>query len=1061
MTIRIAFLLSSYDGPIVRGGARGPLSGRCQWTDSAAWYVRDLASTLDFLVLGPLEVHDGERLLTIGGARQRSVLAILLLHRGETVSSDRLIDELWGERPPADAQTALQQHVSRLRRALEPHAVLVTRAPGYAIEIASKQLDLERFRRLVDQGRGELDGAPEAAAQTLRRALELWRGQPLADLASEPFAADAARALDEERLAALEARIDADLARGQHAQLVGELTALVRASPLRERLRTQLMLALYRAGRQSDALDAYSDARQTLVSELGLDPGPELQELQQAILTQDESLRAPQPVARRRRRRLIALLATAVASALLAAAIAALVLRDGDAAGSSAAVGDGTLVAVDPESGEIERRIPVGRTPSAVAVGGGAIWLLDADARTVLRVLPSSRVIETIATGATPTDVAFGVGSLWVANGRRLEGTQFIGPVATAVARFDATTRTERAAVRLPRVPGAVSNLVDNHLAVSADALWAIAPDFSVVRIDATTGARTATTRALPAAAIAAGRAGVWVLGVDGSVVRLHERTGRPTLRTRVPASSVGSIAVGPDAVWVTSPADGMLWRIGGGRTATLGATELDRGVSDVVVGEDEIWVANPLAGVLLRIDTRSAQLEHTIDLGAIPRSVAYDDQTVWVAADSEPTAATTEVAGIRPHPGSTCEPVVAGKGGADLLLVSDLPLQGGVRVSTTQMTQAIAFVLREHEFRAGRFKVAYQSCDDSVASTGLFDEPKCAANARAYAENPDVVGVIGTFNSPCALAALPELNRASDGPLAMVSPSNSFVGLTRAGPDVDPVLPAALYPTGVRNFARVHPTDDLEGAALALFARDRGRSRVFVLDDGQPGYGALQATAFETAARRLGLTVLGRESWDPRARTYADIAARVAASGATAVYLGGLVDTNAGAVVRALRARLGQQVDLLGPSGLTPVPLLVKSSDEAALGMYLSLTGVVPEGLSPAGARWARRFGATQRGVPVEPSAVYVAQATEVLLDAIARSDGTRASVVHELFETRVTDGLLGSFRFDANGDISESPVTIVRVERPSSGNKILSVAGAKVASVERPSPALVAPDE
>ena len=197
-----------------------------------------------------------------------------------------------------------------------------------------------------------------------------------------------------------------------------------------------------------------------------------------------------------------------------------------------------------------------------------------------------------------------------------------------------------------------------------------------------------------------------------------------------------------------------------------------------------------------------------------------------------------------------------------------------------------------------------------------------------------------------------------------MVSPFNSFVGLTRPGPGVDPSLPAALYPTGVRNFVRVFPTDDLEGAALALFARNRGRTRVFVLDDGEPGYGALQATAFETAARRLGLTVLGRESWDPQAKSYADIARRVAASGATAVYVGGLVDTNAGAVVRALRARLGRRVDLLGPSGLTPVSLLVKSSKRAALGMYLSLPGVVTEGLPPAGARWAKRFGETQSGV-------------------------------------------------------------------------------------------------
>ena len=997
--------------------------------------------------------------------KQRSVLAILLLHPSETVSSDRLIDELWGEYPPADAQTALQQHVSRLRKALEPHAVLVTRTPGYGLEFAPEQLDLERFRVLAERGRNELDAArPDDAARTLRDALELWRGPPFADLAMEPFALAATRELEEERLAALETRIDADLACGRHSELVGELTSLVRAHPLREQLRAQLMLALYRSGRQSAALDAYSDARQTLVSELGLEPGPELQELQQAILTHDESLRAPQLPTRRRRRRWIALVATAVGSALLAAALAAIALQDDNAAGSSAAIGGGTVVGIDAESGEIERRIPAGRTPSAVAVGaGGALWLVDADARTVLHVLPSSRVIETLATGATPTDVAFGAGSLWVANGRRLAGAQFVGPVATAVARFDAATRTERAAIRLPRVGGSISNLVDNHLAVSADALWAVAPDFSVVRVDATTGAITATTRALPAAAVAAGGAGVWVLGIDGAVARLDERSGGVVRRGAIPGGSVGSIAVGEDSAWATTTSDGKLWRVRAGRAESIGAIQMAPGISDVAVGRTGVWVTNPIASTVTQVDPETARIVRTVQLDGIPRSVAIDGDMVWIALAPVPVAGTSaDVRGVTTFSSSTCEPALAGEDGeADVLITSDVPLQGGGRVSTTQMAQAIAFVLQERGFRAGSYRVAYQSCDDSLASSENFDEAKCAANARAYGENPDVVGVVGTLNSGCALFALPELNRAPDGPLAMVSPLNSFVGLTRGGPGVDPALPAALYPTGVRNYARVYPTDDLEGAALALFARDRGRTRLFVLDDGDPGYGALQATAFETAARRLGLTVLDRESWDPRARKYSDIAGRVAASGATAVYLGGLVDTNAGEVVRALRARLGQRIDLLGPSGLTPVSLLVKSSDRSALGMYLSLAGVVTERLPPAGARWVERFGATQSGVPIEPSAVYAAQATEVLLDAIARSDGTRASVVRELFETRVTDGLLGSFGFDANGDISESPVTIVRIQRAGSGNTIQSVEGARVERVERPSPDLVAAEE
>jgi branched-chain amino acid transport system substrate-binding protein len=406
------------------------------------------------------------------------------------------------------------------------------------------------------------------------------------------------------------------------------------------------------------------------------------------------------------------------------------------------------------------------------------------------------------------------------------------------------------------------------------------------------------------------------------------------------------------------------------------------------------------------------------------------------------------------------CEPPLADtRGRADFLVTSDLPLQGGDRVSATQMAHAIAFVLRERGFRAGPYRVAYQSCDDSIATTGLYDEAKCASNARAYAHNQDVIGVVGTFNSACAVAALPELNRAPGAPLAMVSPFNSFVGLTRQGAGVDPSLPAALYPTGVRNYVRVFPTDDLEGAALALLARDRGRTRVFVLDDGDPGYGALQATAFETAAPRVGLEVVGRASWDPRADEYSVLARRVADSGAAAVYLGGLIDTNAGGVIRDLRRRLSGDVALLGPSGLAPVSLLVKKSDGAARGMYLSIPGVLGERLPPAAARWATSFGATQRGVPVEPSAVYAAQATEVLLDAIARSDGTRRSVVEELFRTRIADGLLGNIAFDANGDISESPMTIVQVRRGGVDNKVQSVRGAPVVRVVRPSPGLIAP--
>ena len=1004
---------------------------------------------------------EGERRLRLGGVKQRSLLALLLLRAGSVVSTDRLIEELWGDERPHDAASAVHQHVARLRKLLEPHEVLETRWPGYVLAIAPEQLDLSRFERLGAEGRGLLEeGRADDAARSLRSALELWRGEPLADLTGERFLAGALPHLEEGRLEVLEARIDADLACGRDGELVGELRELVRAAPLRERFRAQLMTALYRSGRQADALEVYADARRELVDGLGLEPGPELQRLQSAILAHDAGLqaraRSGAPARRGRGRAAIAGLVLALA----AAGAAAVLLRDGDEsrADLAAASAAGAVVALDARSGALRRRIAAGRTPSSIAVHRGAAWVVDADAQTILRLSVASRVVETLSTGATPTDVAAGAGSVWVANGRPLEDAQFTGPVATAVARLETTTGTKRAETRLPRRGGALSNLVENHVAAHGGAVWAVTPDFGIVRIDAATGTITARSRAVRAAAVAAGPAGVWVLGVDGVVARLDERSARPVARARVPASSVGAIAVGTDAAWVTSPSEGSLWKIGAGSRPTVGAIDLARGVSDIAVAEDAIWVANPLAGTVVQVGIESAAVERTLDLDGIPRSIAVDGGTLWVALVADPEASAIAVAGIRPLPASTCEGVLAGEGDSDVLIVSDLPLQGGTRGSATQMAQAIAFVLRERGFRAARFKVAYQSCDDSVARTGLFDEAKCAANARAYGRNPDIVAVIGTVNSPCAVAAVPELNRAPGGPLAMISPFNSFVGLTRAGPGVDPSLPAALYPTGRRNYVRVYPTDDLQGAALALVARDRGHQRVHVLDDGDPGYGSLMATGFETAAGRLGLEVAGRDSWDPRAHGYAELARRIARSEVQAVFVGGLLDTNAGRVVRDLRARLGPAVDILAPDGLTPLALLSRRAGASARGVYVSLAGTVTERLPPAGADFARRFARTQAGGDVEPSAVYAAEATGALLDAIGRSDGTRDSVLEQLFATRAHRGLLGTFGFDANGDITESPVTILRVTRGGRSSRVGSTEGGVVDRIVRPSPSLVA---
>ena len=248
---------------------------------------------LEFRVLGPLEMLVEGRPIEIVGSRQRALLTILLLRANEVVSRDRLIDDLWGEQPPETAPNALAALVARLRKALPPDVVL-TRPAGYELRIERRALDLHRFESFVEEGSAALAaGDPAYASELLHSALALWRGPPLADFAYEPFAQPATTRLEELRLVAIENRVEADLALARHLDVVGELQSLVSEYPLRDRLRAQLMLALYRSGRQAEALEAYRAGRRVFVEELGIEPSPALQDLEKAILRQDPSAAAP------------------------------------------------------------------------------------------------------------------------------------------------------------------------------------------------------------------------------------------------------------------------------------------------------------------------------------------------------------------------------------------------------------------------------------------------------------------------------------------------------------------------------------------------------------------------------------------------------------------------------------------------------------------------------------------------------------------------------------------------------------------------------------------------
>jgi DNA-binding SARP family transcriptional activator len=252
---------------------------------------------MDYRILGPLEALDGERRLPLGGARQRSVLALLLLHGNEALTRDLIIDQLWGEEPPATAAKVLQNCISALRKELPGGTdTLRTVSGAYTLVLDTDELDRDRFERLVAEGRAALSEDQHAdAAEQLRRALGLWRGAPLSDFTYERFAQEEITRLEELHVAAVEDRIEADLALGRHDELAPELEALVTRHPLRERLRRQLMLALYRAGRQAEALEAYRAARRTMLAELGLEPGRGLQDLERAILAQDPALDGPAP----------------------------------------------------------------------------------------------------------------------------------------------------------------------------------------------------------------------------------------------------------------------------------------------------------------------------------------------------------------------------------------------------------------------------------------------------------------------------------------------------------------------------------------------------------------------------------------------------------------------------------------------------------------------------------------------------------------------------------------------------------------------------------------------
>jgi DNA-binding SARP family transcriptional activator/ABC-type branched-subunit amino acid transport system substrate-binding protein/DNA-binding beta-propeller fold protein YncE len=1018
-----------------------------------------------YCILGPLEVQDGLRAVPLAQGRQRVLLAVLLLHANEAVSSDRLIDALWGESPPPSAVGSLHNLVSGLRQGVCDRD-LVTQGRGYLLRVADGELDAQRFEALVERGRAALArGDADRAVALLREGLGLWRGRALADLAYEAaLQADAAR-LEDRRLAALEERIDADLACGRHGDLVGELDALTAQHPLRERFRGQQMLALYRSGRQADALQVYRDARRHLLGELGIEPGPELRRLERAVLDQDPALGAgdalppaprlrPSAVARARRQP-VALIATG-AVLLVATGLVVLLLAGGpgsEQSGLTSVAGD-SLAAIDPATNRVVAEVPIGATPTSVTAGAGAVWALNADDQTIARIDPRTKSVKVFGVGATPTDLAAGTGTLWVGSG--VAGAGDIGVVTSRLLRVDGDSQTVRARIELPapRLQGPTAS--PGQLAVGAGTVWALNGGGELARVDPRSGRVTATVRSLRAKSIAPDAGSVWAIAADGTTVaRIDARAAAVRARVRIPAARLDAIAAGAGAVWVADAYGGNLWRIDPGPKVVTRTIPVGVGADGVAVGAGAVWVINSLRGTVARVDPRRNRVTATVAVGNTPRDVDVGAGAVWVTlaggARPVPAAAAPTAQGPRPLPQPPCDPVFAAAASPpDYLIASDLPLQSGP-LQIQPVANAVAFVLRQHRFRAGRYRIGYQSCDASTADSGGSDPRKCAANAKAYAGNRALLGVVGPYESGCAAVEIPILNRAPGGPLAMISPSNSYVGLTHVDPTAPRGALGRLYPTGVRNYARIYPSDDVEAAADALLARQLGLRRVYVLDDGDP-YGRELALHFVRSAQAIGLHIAGTARWNPNGTRLQAVADRVRRARADGAFLSGFLGSNGGELTSALRARLGRRFSLIAPDAFGPMDFLMDSSRGAAEGMYVSVGGLPGARLGERGQTFMREFGATQPGLPVGRPAVHAAAATEILLDAIARSDGTRASVSRELMGTRLDDAILGAVRFDSNGDLVAPAVTILRVHQHKRASNVEGFEGAAIDRIIAP---------
>ena len=569
-----------------------------------------------FAVLGPLSVSLDGGPVSLGGRKQRTLLAVLLLHANAIVPRDDLLDALWGEGPPPSASDSLDTYVYRLRKLLGPDRLLRERG-GYRLRVEHGELDVDRFEELVANAQRAVDADDHRhAGALLTEALGLWRGPAWTDHLDNPAVFADAERLEERRLNALESRLEAELSCGGGAELVSELEQLAGQHPLRERLLAAVMLALYRAGRQIDALEVFQTARRRLLDELGLELGPELRELQQRILQHDRTLGAARRFPAMSGRGSWRTLAPVGLFGLAAIVIVAFVLSAG-AANRQPTIRAGVsgIVSVDASSGGVSSATPLTGAPSAVTAGYGSVWVADSTGQDVSRIdAATGDLVDTIPVDGEPGSIVSGGGAIWVAS-----------TVAATVRRINPTVDAVTQTVRLPGAnPGAIG--------YGAGWLWvADAAEHALFEIDPTTGVRQRTLSLdIQPSALVVADGTVWVAGYNTATVeQLDPASGRVLARIHV-GDGPAALVFDDGSLWVANSLDATVSRIDPATQAVTATIPVRSGPSALTATDGSVWVADQSAGTISRIDPADDRVATSIAVTGAPTSLTVTGSRVW-----------------------------------------------------------------------------------------------------------------------------------------------------------------------------------------------------------------------------------------------------------------------------------------------------------------------------------------------------------------------------------------------------------------------------------------------